>query len=45
LTQLQKDTKSAIAQSSQPMAFEISLSYIGGLSKLKENNFLFNPRY
>ncbi len=45
LTQLQKDTKSAIAQSSQPMAFEISLAYIGGLTKLKENNYLFNPRY
>lgn len=45
LTQLQKDSKAAIAQSTQPLAFELSLTYIGGLKKLAENNYLFNPRY
>jgi type IX secretion system PorP/SprF family membrane protein len=45
LSQLQKDSKAAIASSSQPLAFEFSLTYIGGMKKLSENNFLFNPRY
>jgi len=45
LSQLQKDSKAAIASSSQPLAFELSLSYIGGISRVKENNYLFNPRY
>lgn len=45
LSQLQKDAKASIAQNSQPLAFELSLAYIGGFTKLKENKYLFNPRY
>ncbi len=45
LFQMQQDAH-AVAASNQPMAFEISLAYIGLPSITpKENNYLFSPRF
>lgn len=45
LMQMQKDAKE-VARANQPMSFEISLSYIGGLGTApKEDVFLFSPRF
>lgn len=45
LAQMQKDAKE-VARANQPMSFEISLAYIGGLGKPpKEHKYLFSPRF